>query len=426
MRPTTGSIPKTPENVRRASPSAAPARISGAAMTIAASAPFADAPDPLEPTATSLEAIPEAREHAHGTSARRAAHVAQIIVAVGVTIALLRFAEPFFVPLLIGILASYALGPLVGALKRIGIPFGIGAAIVLGVLIALGAAGLYSLSDDGARFADELPSTARKVRELLHDRLGSKPNALSSVNKAAAELERAANEASGNRQVAAPAPQDSTFARLKGYLLAGTSGFVGRLAELLVALLIAYFLLASGDSFKRKLARIAGPSLARRRVTVEMMDEVHEHVQRYMLLLAVSNTLVGLAIWGLFAALGIGAAGLWGLAAGLLHVVPYAGTAILAAAAGLAGLIQFKTFTGALLLAGGAFAVASLIGFGLQTWLNSRLSRINPVVLFSGLLFFGWLWGAWGLLLAPPLLAVVKVIAERVEGMHAIAELMRG
>ena len=384
--------------------------------------PLEAAPDaPAEP----LEAAPALRS---GTriNLRRAAHVAQIIVAVCVVIALLRFAESFFVPVLIGVLTSYALGPLVAALRRVGVPSSLGAAVVLGILVALCVGGLYSLSDDAARFADNLPSTARKFRELLHDRLDGKPNALTNVNKAAAELERAANEASGNKPTAPPPSQDNIFTRLRSSLLAGTSGLVGRLAELLVALLIAYFLLAAGDSFRRKVAHIAGPSLARRRVTVEVMDEVHEHVQRYMLLLAITNTLVGLAIWGLFSALGVEAAGLWGLAATVLHVVPYAGTAVLAAAAGVGGLIQFKTLTGALLLGGSAFAVATLIGVGLQTWLNSRLSRINPVVVFGGLLFFGWLWGAWGLLLAPPMLAVVKVIAERVEGMHAIAELMRG
>jgi len=385
--------------------------------------PLEAAPDAPAAPVEAATALPSG---ARINSLRRAAHAAQIIVAVGVVIALLRFAEPFFVPLMIGVLTSYALGPLVAALNRVGIPCSVGAAVVLGIVVALCAGGLYSLSDDAARFADELPSTARKFRELLHDRLGGKPNALTNVNKAAAELERAANEASGNKLTAPPVPQDNTFTRLKTSLLAGTSGLMARLAELVIALLIAYFLLAAGDTFRRKVARIAGPSLARRRVTVEVMDEVHEQVQRYMLLLAITNTLVGLAIWGMFSALGVQAAGLWGLAATLLHIVPYAGTAILAAAAAVAGLIQFKTLTGALLLGGSAFTVATLIGVGLQTWLNSRLARINPVVVFAGLLFFGWLWGAWGLLLAPPMLAVVKVIAERIEGMHAIAELMRG
>ena len=261
---------------------------------------------------------------------------------------------------------------------------------------------------------------------MMHEKLGGNSNALASMHKAAAELERAANEASGNKTVAPPATQGGAIAQFKAYLLTGTSSALAGIAELLVALLIAYFLLAAGDTFRRKLVRIAGPSLARRRVTLEVLDEVHDQVQRYMLILLVTNLLVGLAVWGLFAAAGMEGAGLWGVIAGFLHVIPYAGTVVLAGAAAVAGMIQFGSITGGLLLAGGTVAIATLIGIGLTTWLNSRAARINPVMLFGGLLFFGWLWGAWGLLLGPPLLAVMKAISERVESMQAFAELLRG
>jgi predicted PurR-regulated permease PerM len=361
-----------------------------------------------------------------GESHARAAEFAQVVIAAGVVIALLRFAQPFFVPQFVGILSSYTLGPVVTALQRVRVPRSAGAAVVLCISVAsiLGVA--YALSDDAARLADELPSTAKRLRQMMHEKLGGNSNALASMHKAAAELERAANEASGNKTVAPPATQGGAIAQFKAYLLTGTSSALAGIAELLVALLIAYFLLAAGDTFRRKLGRIAGPSLARRRVTLEVLDEVHDQVQRYMLILLVTNLLVGLAVWGLFAAAGMEGAGLWGVIAGFLHVIPYAGTVVLAGAAAVAGMIQLGSITGGLLLAGGTVAIATLIGIGLTTWLNSRAARINPVMLFGGLLFFGWLWGAWGLLLGPPLLAVMKAISERVESMQAFAELLRG
>src|SRR4249920_3496286 len=144
-----------------------------------------------------------------------------------------------------------------------------------------------------------------------------------------------------------------------------------------------------------------------------------------MVILLITNVLIGLATWALFAAVGLESAGLWGVIAGLLHVIPYAGSALLAVAAGVAALIQFESLTSGVLLAGGTLAIATLIGIVLNTWLNSRFTRMNPVLVFGSLMFFGWLWGAWGLLLALPLLAVIKAIAERVEAMHTIAELMR-
>jgi len=262
-----------------------------------------------------------------------------LVIAAAIVIALLRFAEGFFVPLLVGILTSYVFGPLVTALQRIHIPRAIGAALVLGAVTAMSVGGIYALSDDAARFADQLPSTAKKLRHLMHERLGNKPNPLASVHKAATELDRAAKEASGASLVAAAAPavpDTSGVSRLESYLMAGTSGVLLQVSELLLALLLAYFLLASGDTFRRKLMRIAGTSLARRRVTVEVLDEIHDQVQRYMMILLITNVLIGFATWALFAAVGLESAGLWGVIAGLLHVIPYAGSALLAVAAGVA------------------------------------------------------------------------------------------
>ncbi len=113
-----------------------------------------------------------------------------------------------------------------------------------------------------------------------------------------------------------------------------------------------------------------------------------------MLILLITNVLIGPATWALFAAWGLEPAGLWGVIAGVLHVLPYAGTALLAAA-GIAALIQFESLTSAALLASATLAIAILIGTGLNTWLSSRFTRMNPVMVFASLMFFGWLWGAW-------------------------------
>jgi predicted PurR-regulated permease PerM len=358
----------------------------------------------------------------------RYAEAAIAVVVLAIVVALLRFAQGFFVPLLVGILTSYVFGPLVTALQRVHIPRAIGSAAVLAAVTTMSVGGIYALSDDAARFADQLPSTAKKLRHLMHEQFGDKPNPLASVHKAATELDRAAKEASGSNLVAAAAPSipdTSGVTRLESYLVAGTSGAVLQVSELLLALLLAYFLLASGDTFRRKLTRIAGPSLARRRVTVEVLDEIHDQVQRYMMILLITNILIGLATWALFAAVGLESAGLWGVIAGLVHVIPYAGSALLAVAAGVAALIQFESLTSAVLLAVGTLAIATLIGIGLNTWLNSRFTRMNPVLVFGSLMFFGWLWGAWGLLLALPLLAVIKAVAERVEAAQPLAELIR-
>ena len=368
---------------------------------------------------------PGPAERAHS---RRYVQAAVIVIALVAVIGLLRLAEPFFLPLVIGIVTGYVLGPLVTALHRIHVPRSIGAGIVLSAVVALGVGGMYALSDDAVRFADQLPSIAKKLRQLAHERFGNKPNPLASVNKAATELERAAKEASGQSESPAGAVNargsDSGVGRLQSVLIAGTSSALVRTSELLLALLIAYFLLASGDTFRRKLVRIAGPSLSRRRLTIEVLNEIDDQIQRYMFVLLITNVLIGLAVWGLFAACGLDNAALWGVIAAVVHIIPYAGTAVLTGAAGVAALIQLENVLSAVLVAAATLGIAIAIGVGLNTWLSGRFSRMNPVVVFAGLLFFGWLWGIWGLLLAVPLLAVIKAIAERVDELHPVAELM--
>ena len=117
-------------------------------------------------------------------------------------------------------------------------------------------------------------------------------------------------------------------------------------------------------------------------------------------------------------------AGVWGVAAGVLHFVPYLGPALIALGSGVAAFLQFGSLLYALAVAGVSLLVAGAIGFVFMTWLQSRFARVNAAVLFIALLFFGWLWGVWGLLLGAPLVAIVKVICDRVESLKPAGELL--
>lgn len=357
---------------------------------------------------------------------QRARNWAQIIVAVGVVVALLRYAEDFFVPLFVGILTSYTLQPLVSGLNRLHVPRALGAAVVLAGTLTLGGTVVGALWSDAVGLFDQLPSAARKLRVSIQAGTGA-GGPVASVREAMAELERAAAAASGKPAAAPAAPQPAAppvAQSAESFVMARAVGMLELAMQLSVAVLIAYFLLAAGDFFRRKLAHIAGPTLARRRVTVEILREIDLHVQRYMLVLLLTNVLVGLATWGFFFAMGVERAGLWGLIAGVFHTIPYAGIALVALAGAVAGLVQMGEPITALYLAGGVLVIATAIGTGFNTWLQSRVTRMNAVVVFAGVLFFGWLWGAWGLLLGVPLIAVAKTIADRVPELAPVAELM--
>jgi len=144
----------------------------------------------------------------------------------------------------------------------------------------------------------------------------------------------------------------------------------------------------------------------------------------YLGVLLVSNILVGLGTWAAFAALGVEYAGLWGVAAAILHTAPYFGPAIIAALSLVAAFLQFGEWKISFLVAGAHVGIATVVGMLFATWLASRTTRLNATAAFVGLLFFGWLWGLWGVLLAIPLLAIIKAICDYNEDWKTLAELL--
>ncbi|HET9578271.1 MAG TPA: AI-2E family transporter [Usitatibacter sp.] len=354
-----------------------------------------------------------------------------ILATLGViaVVAALYLARAFFVPLLIGILASYALRPVVDALKALHVPRAAGAALVLGVLVGSLSWAAYSLGDGAASVIEQLPEAARKVRQHVAEARGGS-SALQRIQEAATELQGAATDVAGTTKPQKPAPRAKPAsdaqpsAWLRDYMLAQSALLFTVAAQAPIVLLLAYFLLASGEHFRRKLVQLVGHSLSRKKDAVRILEEIDVQVQRYLLGVLGANLLVGLGTWLAFEALGMEQAGVWGVAAGVLHFIPYLGPVIFAAASGLAGFLQFGNALQALAVAGASLLVSIVVGTFIMTWLQSRFARLNAAVLFIALLFFGWLWGIWGLLLGAPLVAIGKVICDRVESLKPFGELL--
>jgi predicted PurR-regulated permease PerM len=350
------------------------------------------------------------------------------ILAVIAVVVALYLGRAFFVPLLIGILTSYALRPCVDWLKSCGIPRAAGAALVLGVLVGGASWVTVSLGDDAAAIVSSLPEAARKVRQHGREARADGPTALQKLQQAATEIEGAAADASEERR---PAKSAAPVARpaapsvwLRDFMVAQSALLFTVVAQAPIVVLLAYFLLASGEHFRRKLLQLVGPSLSAKKDAVRMLEEIDLQIQRQLLGVLASNVLVGLATWLAFEALGMERAGVWGVAAGVLHFIPYLGPVIFAIACGLAGFLQFETVVGALSVAAVSMLVAGAVGTVLMTWAQSRFARVNAAVLFIALLFFGWLWGIWGLLLGAPLVAIAKVICDRVDALGAYGDLL--
>ncbi|HUW75176.1 MAG TPA: AI-2E family transporter [Gallionella sp.] len=357
----------------------------------------------------------------------------RINVAVGLLafiaiVAALYLARAFFVPLLIGILASYALSPVVEWMKRRHVPRSLAAALVLFTLVGGISWIVFSLSDDATAMIEKLPDAARKLRLSLSEER-SRPTALQNMQEAAKQIEGAAADAGANTDakqgrhvVATRANEPSTW--LRDYAVAQSALLFTVVSQAPIVLLLTYFLLASGAHFRRKLVQLVGPSLVRKKDAALILDEIDVQIQRYLLTMIMSNALVGVGIWLVFRALGMEHSAVWGVAASVLHFIPYLGPALVAFAGGVAAFMQFGSVLQGLAAAGLSFLVAGGVGFVFMPWLQSRFAGVNSAVLFISLLFFGWLWGVWGLLLGAPLVAIAKVICDRVNVLKPVGELL--
>ncbi|MBU6485070.1 MAG: AI-2E family transporter [Betaproteobacteria bacterium] len=346
-----------------------------------------------------------------------------ILAAIAVAGAL-ELAQTFFVSLLLGILVAYTLSPLVAYLERVRIPRAAATLIViLGVIGAIGF-GAYSLRGQLQSIIEQLPEAARTFAGAI-ERLGTNPAGnMQKMQSAAAEVEKATGGSSTPRKSATHVVIDQPGFKLSQALLAGSRGALGFLGQAVMVLFLAFFLLAGGDTFKRKLVRLAGPSLANKKITVKILDDINESIQRYLFMLLVTNALVAVLAWVTFRWIGLANAGAWAVAFGVLHVVPYLGPGVAAAATGMAAFMQFESFSMAFLVGGATLVIATVVGTFVTTWMTGRIAKMNPAAVFISLLFWGWLWGVWGMLLSIPIVVIVKVVSQHIEQLKSVAEVL--
>ena len=349
-----------------------------------------------------------------------------ILAAIALVFAL-SWAEKFLVPLLLGIVLAYTLNPLVVWLEAIKIPRAVGAVIVMASVIGAFVLGTYSLRDEMQTIIEQLPEAASKVSAALARlRLGQTGN-MQKIQSAASEVEKATTQAAGGSVTSRPPTHvvvDPPAFRFGSFLWQGSMGALGAIVQAAMVVFLVFFLLLGGDQFKRKLVRLTGPTLSNKKITVNILDDINGSIQKYMFMLLTTNLLVALLAWIAFRWIGLENAGAWAAAAGLLHIVPYLGPAVTAAATGMAAFMQFDSFSTALLVAGASLAIATIVGTFVTTWMIGRIANMNAAAVFISLLFWGWLWGVWGLLLSIPIIVIVNVVSQHVEQLHPVAELL--
>ncbi len=369
-----------------------------------------------------VEAIPltvHSPEATHG--------VALAILATVALIFALDWAQPFLITLLLGILFAYTLNPLVGWLERIRIPRVAGTSLVMLAVISALVFGTYALRGQAQRIIAQLPEAASKISTGLDQMRSGQQSNMKHVQAAANTIERAASKADLS---APPKPRtthvviDQPAFKLSNALMVGSKGVLTIIGQAAMVFFLVFFFLLGGDLFKRKLVRLAGPTLSRKKITVHILDGINDSIQKYMFMLLLTNVVVGLLTWVALHWMGLENAGAWAVVAATLRLIPYAGSAITAGMLGMAAFMQFDALSMGLVAAGASLAIATLVGTFVTTWMTGRFAQMNMAAVFVSLLFWTWLWGIWGMLLGIPIIVIVKVVSQHVEKLHPVAELL--
>ena len=354
--------------------------------------------------------------------------VALVIIAAVVVCFALHSAAAFLIPLVVSLVASYALSPLVDQLERWRLPRPFGAAVVVVVLIFGGSYAVQGLWNGADSLLERLPPAVEKIRlGILVSQGDGSP--LKHVQRVASELQKLAGAAEPPTEgppPPTPSPPPAWAVDARSLLFMGTGSMLAGIGQLLSIVFLTYFLLAAGDLFRRKLVRLIGPPIARQKTTLEVLNHIHELNRRYLAVTAFVNILMGIATGIGLAVVGLEHAAIWGVAIAVLHFIPYLGAAVIAAAVTVAAYMQFGNVEMAMAAAAVPLVAAALIGVLLQAALLGRAARMNAPAVFIALLFWGMLWGAWGLLLAMPIMVAIKSVCDRVDGLGGFGELLAG
>jgi predicted PurR-regulated permease PerM len=322
-------------------------------------------------------------------------------------------AAEIVLPVVLAFVLKLVLQPAMRALERVHLPHGIAAVLIILVLFgALGGLGT-ALSGPAASWAQKLPSGIPKLQQRL-----------SFLGRPFAAFEKFADKAQGLTQGDQPRPVAVAVqgSGLSDQLLTGTRSFASGFLETAVVL---FFLLANGDTFLRRLVEIL-PRFRNKRQAVEISQQIERDVSAYLFTITIMNLVVGVATGAVAAFCGLGDPVLWGTVAFLLNYIPILGPILGVGIFLLVGLLSVDTLWLALLPAGLYLTIHIVEGETVTPMLLARRFTINPVLVVLALVFWYWMWGVPGAILATPMLAITKIICDRIRPLMAFGHFIEG
>lgn len=340
-----------------------------------------------------------------------ARHVSLVLLTVLAVLYTLHLAQAFILPIVLAVLLNLLLGPVVHLLRKyIRIPEPLGAGLVIVVFLAVVGFGVFRLAPAASAWVARAPESMA----ILQRRIQPLRQPVEKVTKAAEQVEEATDLDKKTPQVEIKGPS------LTAQVFGGTTVL---LSAATVVIFLTYFLLASGDLFLQKLVGVL-PQLKDKKTAVRIVRETQSQVSLYLLVTTMINAGVGVATGVALALVGMPNPVLWGVVAAVLNFVPYIGGLVNTVVLTLAAFLAFED-TGQALLVPIVFTVINILEGNLITpMVLGRRMRLNTVAVFTGLVFWWYLWGIPGAILAVPLMATIKIACDHIESLAPIGEFL--
>ncbi len=324
----------------------------------------------------------------------------------------LDFGRPILLPLVLAFLISFILNPVVRVLSRIWLPPALGAAVVLLVLAAAIGYGASHLVGPAGDWMQRAPESLHQIEA----RIRSLKRTMREVTQATDQVEKLAtiNPSAAAAVVAVQGPNLTQIVVGQAWQIASTGAIV---------LILSYFMLASGDMLLRKTVRVL-PRLEDKKRAVEIARRIEADISLYLLTVTMINAGLGAAVGLALLALHMPNPMLWGAMAGILNFVPFIGSGVGIAIVAAVALLTFNTLGQAAMPPATYLLLTSLEAYIVTPHILGHRLTLNPLVIFVGLIFWGWLWGVIGALLAVPMLMTLKVFCDHVEPLSALGEFL--
>jgi predicted PurR-regulated permease PerM len=328
--------------------------------------------------------------------------------------AALYFGREVLVPIAFAVLLQALFRPIVRVLEKLRLPTTVGAAVVVLTLLALLTVAGISLAGPIQRWVKNIPEQFQAAQSKFEKY--RKP--LQQINSVATQIEHAAQ--SPTTAPAAPSASAATGPSLLLRMMGGTTQIFAKLAEVL---LLLFLLLSTGDLFLQKLVKVI-PLWRDKKDAIQIVQESQSVVMHYILLnaivMACQGVVVSLVLW----AMGMPSPWLWGIFSFLLELIPYIGAAAMIILLAIASFATFDGIGHILLIPASYLVITTIQSSVISPFAYGKRLKLNPVAVFVGVLFWFFLWGVPGAYLAVPIIALIKIIADRTESFAAIGEFL--